>query len=1099
MLYYFASPTEISPRGVIPLEEGTKVQNAEDDIKKPHSFAVTTTSKSYTVHERLEWDKRTYYFVAKDDKEKLEWMLAIQRAKPALRNQTKDRDSVHGMEPVSRGSRKIESSAAGRSLVSGSAGVGAHRMSVVQIGERPKVVLDLSSVNHPSVMGTSFYFTSGGDGVITDPDNLYALSEATVTSAKISDDELVAVKWLAPIVETATPRDLDAIIKPLYDLWANETITPKAETQFVINKHFQHLVEMRVSTIDGFEERMNKVNTLSETFASVAAELVKVIVAELPLSLGKKTIKPVSSNLSDPVGVYAYKDLLFKFARDTPQHLYGGEDIAAAAVGCEWRALQELFSANIYHLHHPLMAIVDYQGFRVAAFAQIPVTSLSEPVYGYSLAKRLVVSQQPEVEELMKQVGSVFNLKSHRVNKATVDTSADIRVYLGEDGRFYTVNSARLFPPVTPVNGLPGSAGVLYRHLRPEFLKYSTSRSLSPDAFLNWGSMNPSDNIELVEATQEFHNLISGYATTLESRYVKENVSLSSLDQHLNLSVELHERGINVRYLGKLYSLLDRTETAIIAKFVLLEILTRVAKHLLFAALRKAIRHGEDVHDAAAAFFTKLFGDGEATKPFWQKEITEGLQFRFDLSISDTHSVASDEELQALLFDKLQKVTGVQLNVGLSKSVTRENVQSFSPRVKAMKMLANGNVNVLIGLGRFSDAEALIKKQLEVRTAGGAKSQRELAWTIQALGELYSHQPEREADAEQRFIEAVNILERETGAESIEVSRAVTGLGSFYRRGAKSLQATDAFARALAIIERVGKAETGQICTALLNLGEASVAQGRFQDARPLFLRAAAILDKHVGVSGSTPPASIYCNLLVRTYHNMASLYCYQGQHNPAEEYCDRALGVIERMENSGVSSVMSAMDQKGIAIVLDRLGQTYTDQQRISDAERVFLKAIDIAQKALGSGSYHVATIMNNLAYLYSANGYYDDTENLYKTSISILEATLGPQHAEVGVTIGNLAVLYKRQGKFEEAAPLFERALEITKQQLGPDHPKLSDIYYNIHSMYFKQQKWDKALPYLEKSIGIDEKVFGPFHPEVLQSKMELEALRNKVVTSK
>ena len=194
-------------------------------------------------------------------------------------------------------------------------------------------------------------------------------------------------------------------------------------------------------------------------------------------------------------------------------------------------------------------------------------------------------------------------------------------------------------------------------------------------------------------------------------------------------------------------------------------------------------------------------------------------------------------------------------------------------------------------------------------------------------------------------------------------------------------------------------------------------------------------------------------------------------------------------------------MDQKGIAIVLDRLGQTYTDQQRISEAERVFLKAIDIAQKALGPNSYHVATIMNNLAYLYSANGYYDDTENLYKTSITILESTLGHQHAEVGVTIGNLAVLYKRQGKFEEAAPLFERALEITKQQLGPDHPKLSDIFYNIHSMYFKQQvknvrfsksllnfsdftfyqKWDKALPYLEKSIAIDEKVFGPFHPEV------------------
>jgi len=67
-------------------------------------------------------------------------------------------------------------------------------------------------------------------------------------------------------------------------------------------------------------------------------------------------------------------------------------------------------------------------------------------------------------------------------------------------------------------------------------------------------------------------------------------------------------------------------------------------------------------------------------------------------------------------------------------------------------------------------------------------------------------------------------------------------------------------------------------------------------------------------------------------------------------------------METSGISSLMSTMDQKGIAIVLDRLGQTYTDQQRISEAERVFLKAIDIAQKALGPNSYHVATIMNNL-----------------------------------------------------------------------------------------------------------------------------------------
>jgi hypothetical protein len=130
------------------------------------------------------------------------------------------------VDQAPRGSRRAESSSRSP-LGTGSAGVGAHRLSMLQIGERPKVVLDLTSVNHPSVMSSSFYFLSGGDGVITDPDNLYGLAETTVTSAKPSDDELVATKWLAPLAETCPQRDLEAITKPLYELWAQETISPK--------------------------------------------------------------------------------------------------------------------------------------------------------------------------------------------------------------------------------------------------------------------------------------------------------------------------------------------------------------------------------------------------------------------------------------------------------------------------------------------------------------------------------------------------------------------------------------------------------------------------------------------------------------------------------------------------------------------------------------------------------------------------------------------------------------------------------------------------------------------------------------------------------
>jgi len=111
-------------------------------------------------------------------------------------------------------------------------------------------------------------------------------------------------------------------------------------------------------------------------------------VGELHLPTEKKTIKPISSSDEDPIGVYVYKDFLLKFARDTPQCLYGGEAVAMKAVGAEWRCLQELLSSNVFHLHQPLMTIVDYKGYRVAVFAQIPVSNNSEPLYGYSLSKR---------------------------------------------------------------------------------------------------------------------------------------------------------------------------------------------------------------------------------------------------------------------------------------------------------------------------------------------------------------------------------------------------------------------------------------------------------------------------------------------------------------------------------------------------------------------------------------------------------------------------------------------------------------------------------------------------------------------------------------
>ena len=60
----------------------------------------------------------------------------------------------------------------------------------------------------------------------------------------------------------------------------------------------------------------------------------------------------------------------------------------------------------------------------------------------------------------------------------------DIEGHMGRDGRFYVVDTARLFPPRTPTPGARGC--ILYRLLRPELVR-KFGRPLSSDAFSRVG------------------------------------------------------------------------------------------------------------------------------------------------------------------------------------------------------------------------------------------------------------------------------------------------------------------------------------------------------------------------------------------------------------------------------------------------------------------------------------------------------------------------------------------------------------------------------------------------------------------------------------
>ena len=79
----------------------------------------------------------------------------------------------------------------------------------------------------------------------------------------------------------------------------------------------------------------------------------------------------------------------------------------------------------------------------------------------------------------------------------------------------------------------------------------------------------------------------------------------------------------------------------------------------------------------------------------------------------------------------------------------------------------------------------------------------------------------------------------------------------------------------------------------------------------------------------------------------------------------------------------------------------------------------------------------LGNLAALYSSQGRYAKAEPLYLRSLEIVEKALGKSHPHVAASLNNLAALYESQGRYAKAEPLFLRALSIYEKALGKSPP--------------------------------------------------------------
>jgi CHAT domain-containing protein/Tfp pilus assembly protein PilF len=339
-------------------------------------------------------------------------------------------------------------------------------------------------------------------------------------------------------------------------------------------------------------------------------------------------------------------------------------------------------------------------------------------------------------------------------------------------------------------------------------------------------------------------------------------------------------------------------------------------------------------------------------------------------------------------------------------------------------------------------AEALAKARFGIAHANYGVALYNLGSLYRTLGKY--------SDAEELFKRALEVKEKAIGTDNPDVADTLNSLAAVYQNQGRYADAEGLYKRALTIREKtLGKGHP-EVAKSLNNLAIVHAQRGEYADAEELFKRALAIKEKAVGANHRSVAASLT---------NLAVLYLDEGKYAEAEALQKRALSIEEKA---------AGKDHPDVALTLNNLAVVYEELARHIDAEQLYKRALAIYEKAFGQNHPETARTLDNLAVVYRHQGRYTDAEDLHKRALTAREKTLGRDHPDVAETLNNLGLVYVRQARYADAEALDKRALAIREEALGKDHPSVAKTLNDLATLSAISGNSANALAYSRKATA-------------------------------
>lgn len=450
---------------------------------------------------------------------------------------------------------------------------------------------------------------------------------------------------------------------------------------------------------------------LTKDFVHLAELYGKIIISEKELPDEYKTILPLDTDIHVAGTKYVKRGIMFKFCKAEHTHLENSDDLFSKVLSHEFKGLLSFMNNCYTGIHFPLMALIDYRGYRISAMTILPI-SRSTLVYGSLDQGNSIIKSDNLATSMIEEICQSMNLKGHMAGKEIqnfIYTPTDIEVHKGTDNNYYAINFARAVPP--EYGRHKTQLDYLVHRLRPEFVrKYNTP--LSSDAFSPMGFHDQLIHNNEVKAATHYllHESIVEFTERFES-YLSQDINnisirnLAGLQSTLQHNVykkaqtilisEMHREGINLRYMGKIRRI---TKNRVLKRVILVEMISRVLKNTLRCKWRNLMKKNPESEEESykhitAKFLNLALGSTNESSIYWQFHVKPEIVTKFvdGLDNKERHIDAKIRDLELLksVFLRVLDMCHVVIAYPLHQRISKDPTWLNQPQpIRALDIIA---------------------------------------------------------------------------------------------------------------------------------------------------------------------------------------------------------------------------------------------------------------------------------------------------------------------------------------------------------------------------------------------------------------------------